>query len=338
MKNTTIAVDLAKNVFEVAVSDRPGHVIERQRLTRPRMMTYFAQRHPATVLMEACGSAHYWGRELRAMGHDVRLLPPQYVRAYVPRNKTDRSDVKALLEAHRNEELDAVPIKTVDQQCMALLHRSRSAWMATRVARLNALRGMLRELGIVIPVGARHVLPTVRAHRREGVIPDLLATVLEGMILEVESLEVRIAGVERELAEVSKRLPVVSQLQTIPGIGLLTATAFVAFVGDVQRFPTGRHFSSYLGLTPRERSSGTTRRLGKMSKRGDAYLRTLLLHGARAVLRWAKIKRHPDRLRRWALQVEEQRGHNKAVVALANKLARIVWAVWRRDVPFHFAS
>lgn len=338
MKSTTIAVDLAKNVFEVAVSDRPGHVVERERLSRKGMVDYFSKRQPAEVIMEACGSAHYWGRELRAMGHNVVLLPPQYVRAYVPRNKTDRSDAKALLEARRNDELKAVPIKSVDQQCVALLHRSRSSWMATRVARLNALRGMLRELGLVIPVGARQVAPAVRAHLRESDIPDLIVPVVEAMMLELASLEERIAGVERELAAISRRLPAVGLLQTIPGIGLLTATALFAFVGDPNRFPSGRRFSSYLGLTPRERSSGNTQRLGKMSKRGDPYLRTLLLHGARAVLRWAKIKRHPDRLRSWALRVEEHRGHNKAVVALANKLARIAWAVWRRGEPFRFAA
>ena len=338
MKNTTIAVDVAKNVFEVAVSDQPGHVVERQRLSRQGMVSYFSERQPAKVIMEACGSAHHWSRVLRSMGHDVVLLPPQYVRAYVPRNKTDRSDAKALLEAHRNDDLMAVPTKSVDQQCMALLHRMRSAWMQTRVARLNGLRGMLRELGIVIPVGAKQVIPAVRQHLQDGAVPGVLVHVIQEMVHEVEALNERIQGVERELLALSKNSPVVERLQTIPGIGLLTATALVAIVGDVTRFRSGRHFSSYLGLTPRERSSGNVRRLGSISKRGDAYLRMMLLHGARAVIRWAKIKGHPDRLRRWAVRVEEQRGHNKAAVALANKLARIVWAVWRREVPFQFVS
>lgn len=338
MKDTTIAVDVAKNVFEVAVSNEPGRVVERQRLSRQGMVNYFSERQPAKVIMEACGSAHHWSRVLKSMGHDVVLLPPQYVRAYVPRNKTDRSDAKALLEAHRNDDLMAVPIKSVDQQCMALLHRMRSAWMHTRVQRLNGLRGMLRELGIVIPVGARQVIPAVRQHLRDGAIPGVLVHVIEEAVSEVEALNERIKGVERELLSLSKNSPVVERLQTIPGIGLLTATALVAIVGDVTRFRSGRHFSSYLGLTPRERSSGNVRRLGGISKRGDAYLRMMLLHGARAVIRWAKIKGHQDRLRRWAVRVEEQRGHNKAAVALANKLARIVWAVWRREVPFQFVS
>jgi len=336
MKHTTIAVDLAKNVFEIAVSERPGHISERKRVSRKRFVPFFAERQPARVLLEACGSAHHWGRRLREMGHEVILLPPQYVRAYVPRNKTDRSDAKALLEAYRNEDLKAVPVKSVDQQSLALLHRMRSGWMATRVARLNAIRGMLRELGIAIPVGARRVVPALRGHVCEGVIPQALAGVLEEMAVEVEALDGRIRLVEDQLRALSKQLPVVDRLQTIPGIGLLTATALVAFVGDVRRFPTGRHLASYLGLTPRERSSGNVRRLGKISKRGDAYLRMLLIHGARAVLCGAKVKVHTDRLRCWALKLEAQRGHNKAAVAVANKLARIVWAVWRREECFRY--
>ena len=164
-----------------------------------------------------------------------------------------------------------------------------------------------------------------------------LTDALEEMIVEIEALEARIHQVERELEALSKQLPVVDLLRTIPGIGLLTATALVAFVGDVYRFPSGRHLASYLGLTPRERSSGGVQRLGKMSKRGDVYLRMMLIHGARAVLRWAVAKEPKDRLRRWALERKRERGHNKAAVALANKMARIVWAVWRRGEPYRDA-
>jgi transposase len=272
------------------------------------------------------------------MGHEVVMLPPQYVRAYVPRNKTDRSDAKALLEAYRNDELRSVPVKSLNQQSLALLHRMRSAWMGTRVSRLNAVRGMLRELGIVIPVGARRVVPALRAHLSEGAIPAALVAVLEEVSREIGELDERIRHVERQLEALARQLPVVGDLRTIPGIGLLTSTALVAFVGDVHRFPSGRHLASYLGLTPRERSSGGVHRLGRISKRGDAYLRMLLIHGARAVLCGAKVKVPTDRLRCWALDLEQQRGHNKAAVALANKLARIVWAVWRRNQVFRCAA
>lgn len=338
MKNTTIAVDLAKNVFEIAVSDRPGHVSERKRVSRKKFVPFFAERQPSRVLLEACGSAHHWGRRLREMGHEVVLLPPHCVRAYVPRNKTDRSDAKALLEAYRNDDLHAVPVKSVEQQSLALLHRMRSGWMATRVARLNAVRGTLRELGITIPVGARQVIPALRMHLGEGAIPAALVGSLESMADEIGLLEGWIHNVEVQLKTLAAEMRVVEQLQTIPGIGLLSATALVAFVGDIRRFPSGRHLASYLGLTPRERSSGQVRRLGSVSKRGNVYLRMLLIHGARSALYSARLKEPPDRLRRQGLAIEARRGHNKAAVALANKLARIVWAMWTRGESFCCAA
>jgi transposase len=267
----------------------------------------------------------------------VVLLPPHAVRPYVLRNKTDGADAKGLLEALRNDDVRPVPVKSVDQHVLAGLHRLRSAWMATRTARLNTLRGLLRELGFVIPVGARQVVPHVMAlvADTESGLPDTLREVLAEAAREVRELEVRVREVERTLEGISRTSDVVERLRTIPGVGLLTATALVAFVGDVHRFPSGRCFASYLGLTPRESSSGLRRRLSAISKRGDPYLRMLLIHGARSVLLHAKkAPGDRDRLRTWALDRERARGHNKAAVALANKLARIVWAVWRREQPF----
>jgi transposase len=287
--------------------------------------------------MEACGTAHYWGREARARGHRVVLIPPHAVRPYILRNKTDSADAKGLLEALRNDDVRPVPVKSVDQHVLAGLHRLRSAWVATRTARLNTLRGLLRELGVAIPVGARQVLPHVAAlvSDADSGLPDALRPVLAETAREIRALEARVHEVERSLDTIARESEALARLRTIPGVGLLTATALVAFVGDVQRFPSGRHFASYLGLTPRESSSGLRRRLGAISKRGDPYLRMLLIHGARAVL-WHAKKRTVggDRLRRWALERERVRGHNKAAVALANKLARIVWAVWRKERVF----
>jgi transposase len=339
VQDTTIAVDLAKSVFEVAVSRRPGQVTGRRRLSRGQFARFLAEQAPATLVMEACGTAHHWGREARARGHRVVLLPPHAVRPYVPRNKTDGADAKGLLEALRNEAIRPVPVKSVDQQVLAGLHRLRSAWMATRTARLNTLRGLLRELGLTIPVGARQVVPRVWAlvSDADSGLPDALRPVLAEAAREIAELETRIRGVERALEGFTS--PVLDRLRTIPGVGLLTATALVAFVGDVQRFPSGRHLASYLGLTPREASSGLKRRLGAISKRGDPYLRLLLIHGARSVLLHAKKATAPhDRLRSWALDRERARGHNKAAVALANKLARIVWAVWRREQSFETST
>jgi transposase len=342
MHSTTIAVDLAKSVFEIAVSQRPGKVSARRRLSRGQFSRFLAEQAPATVVMEACGTAHFWGREAKARGHRVVLLPPHAVRPYVLRNKTDGADAKGLLEAVRNAELRPVPVKTLDQHLLATLHRLRSAWMATRTARLNTLRGLLRELGFAIPVGAGQVVPHVAAlvSDADSGLPDALRPVLTETAREVRELEARVREVERSLEALARASDVVVRLRTIPGVGLLTATALVAFVGDVHRFPSGRHLASYLGLTPRESSSGLRRRLGAISKRGDPYLRMLLIHGARAVLWHAKKKAsgEADRLRTWALDRERVRGHNKAAVALANKLARIVWAVWRNEHVFAAAA
>lgn len=335
MESTTIAVDVAKNVFQVVVSRHPGKVAESHRLPRGKVLSFFAERQPAVVVLEACGSAHYWAREIGKLGHRVVLLPPSRVKPYVPRNKTDEADAKGLLEAHRNQEIRPVPAKSLAQQTLAGLHRVRSARIADRTRRLNLVRGLLRELGLTIPVGARQVVPrALLLAEPGGAVPEPLRLEVLALCEEIRELESRIHETERQLARLAAQLPVVKRLQTIPGIGLLTATALVAFVGDVVRFPTSRHFASFLGLTPRERSSGAVRRLGRISKQGDRYLRTLLVHGARSALFAARRLPAPDRLRGWALHTLESRGHNKTVVALANKLARIAWAVWRQEMPY----
>jgi transposase len=333
-------VDLSKSVFEVAVSFKPGRVAERERLSRSQMTRFFSQRPPATVLFEACGSSHHWARQLESLGHRVLLLPPQHVRRYVLRDKTDRADATALLEAHRNEQIVPVPIKTLHQQALASLHRLRSGWLATRTARINTVRGLLRELGIVIPQGPRHVLPGSTAVLSDPScpVPESLHEALLSAAREISELDSRIRAVERQLKTLADNLPATARLMTVPGIGLLTSTAMLAFVGDPTRFPSGRRFASYLGLVPRERSSGLQRHLGVITKRGDAYLRTLLIHGARSTLYAASRSPQPDRLRRWATAVRHRRGNNRAAVALANKLARIAWAVWTRNTTFRSAA
>ena len=337
MEHTLIAVDLAKNVFEIAVSERPGVVTRRRRLRRSKFLDFLAQQEPATVVIEACGSAHHWGRKIGELGHRIVALPPHLVHPYVTRNKTDRSDAKGLLEAYRNKEIQAVPIKSLEQQGLTALHRLRSAWQAERTARINLLRGILREFGLTIPVGATHVVPCVWAFLEdaETPIPDFLRPALAEGALEVRRLEERVKGIEAQLKQLAAQSAVARRLLSIPGVGMITATALIAFVGDVQRFRSARRFACYLGLTPRERSSGSKRRLGRISKQGDVYLRMLLIHGARAALVAARrTKQQPDRLRAWALELQARAGHNRAAVALANKLARIVWATWRREVDF----
>jgi transposase len=281
--------------------------------------------------MEACGSAHYWGRRIEAAGHRVLLLPPHAVRPYITRNKTDRTDAKGILEALRNDDIKPVPVKSEEQQALTALHRIRSGWMATRTARINTVRGVLRELGLVISMGAGKVVP-----RNQDLLGDAdaaltlpLRDALAALCSEIHELEQRIRAIERDLRAHTRRSPLVRRLMSVPGVGLLSGTALLAFVVVLERFPSGRHFASYLGLTPRERSSGQVRRLGAISKRGDTYIRMLLIQGARAVLLSSKTMKSPDTLRRWVLRVEARRGHNKAATALANKLARVLWAVWR---------
>jgi len=271
--DTRIAVDVAKAVFEVAISDRPGHVAGRERLKRSEFLPFMAQQPVATVVMEACGSSHHWGRKLEALGHRVVLLPPHHVRPYVRGNKTDRTDAKGILEASRNEDIHPVPIKSVAQQVVTSLHRLRSGWVKERTARINALRGLLREQGFFIPVGVRQVVPAVwmLIEDADSELPGPLRGILAEACDEIREIEARIKKVERQLQAMAEQLPVVAQLFTIPGIGILTATALVAFLGDIHRFPSGRHLASYLGLTPREFSSGLKRRLGRRSDRcGDS--------------------------------------------------------------------
>lgn len=333
----TIAVDLAKNVFEIAVSRFPGKVAERHRLSRTKFLRFFAQREASRVLLEACGSAHFWAREIGKLGHEVVLLPPHLVRPYRSRHKkTDRTDAKALLEANRNEEIEPVPIKTVEQQSVTALHRLRSAWMATRTARLNGVRGLLREHGHFIPQGAKNVVPKVREliADAENDLPDPMRSALAEACEEIRDLERRSATVAKQLEALASTVPAVEHLLSVPGIGPLTATAMVALVGEINRFPSARHFASYLGLTPRVHSTGQRRRLGHISKQGDGYLRWLLIHGARSCLLAAKRSQKGKPLYTWALQVEKRRGHNKAAVALANRIARIAWTVWKEDRDF----
>jgi len=339
MNATTVGVDLAKNVFELAVADEHAAIRERHRIGRARLGGFFANRARSRIVMEACASSHHWARTFSAQGHEPLLLPAQHVRAYVRRNKTDAADAAALIEAARCPELRPVPVKSVAQQAIQQLHRVRSQWLHTRTARINLLRGCLREFGIVIPLGARRGLTAVRAQlARDDGLPQALTPVLAELLSEITTLEQRVAVLERELQALTRNDPVVQHLLAIPGIGLLSATALRAGVVDIGRFPSGRHFASYLGLTAREHSSGERRRLGRISKRGDVYLRTLLIHGARAVLlasqRAARTGRPLDRLRAWALATATRIGHNKATVALANKLARIVWATWKHQRPF----
>lgn len=342
METTIIAVDLAKDVFEVVGAKTAGHVVERRRLNRQQFRRFLGSLSEGTeVVMEACSTSHYWGRQCHALGLVPRLLPTQYVRAYVRRNKTDRTDAEALLEARRCGAILAVPVKTAEQQALQSLHRVRTQWQTARTARINVIRGLLREYGLPLRAGAvtiRRVVPALLDDATHA-LPGLLRQTLWLLLEELGDLERRLKALDHQLGQIAEADPVARRLETVPGVGVIVATGLLASVPHIHAFRRGRHFASWLGLTPREASSGMRHWRGGISKRGDVYLRSLVTHGARSVLvnaqRRARV--HPEQLtplQRWAITVAARRGYNKAVSALANKLARIIWAVWRADVDF----
>lgn len=341
MNVTTAAVDLAKNVYQVAIRTELDSKVEQHRLSRAQFERFFAKRRIDRVIMEACGSAHHFARTLMRQGIEVVLLPAQYVRAYVRRNKTDHADALALLEAAKAPDIRPVQVKSVEQQSLQALHRVRSLWMSTRTSRINALRGFLRELGLHLPVGARTGIEAIARILADdqSPIPAIVRPTLRELIEEIRQLEARIAQLERELSAAAAQSSACTLLMSIPGIGLLSATALSAATGgSVAHFRSARHFASWFGLTPREYSSGGTRHLGGISKRGDTYLRMLLTHGARSVLRAAAAAANNGAalsgIRLWATALQQRANHNKAVCALANKLARICYGVLRDQTPF----
>lgn len=326
-KITTVGLDLAKQVFHVVCCDARGKVIGKRVLRRSEVLRYFAQLESVRVGMEACASAHYWGRALRDLGHEVRLLPAQHVKAYVRGNKNDYNDALAIAEAVVRPEMRAVAIKTVAQQDVQALHRLRQQCVASRTALCNQLRGLLGEYGVMLPLGLnrlRRRLPELLADAENG-LSDFFRGLLAQGAQQLQELDRHIEAYTATLMRHSQQSDACRRLQTIPGFGPIVASVFHRVVGDGQAYRRGRDVSAAVGLVPRQHSSGGKSVLLGISKRGDRYLRSLLVHGARAVVRQAARK--DDRLSRWINQIKAQRGHNKAVVALANKLARIGWAV-----------
>jgi transposase len=339
MSTVTIAVDLAKNVFELAVAGRAGTIRERKRLSRPQFEQFWSKRAPCRVVMEACASSHFWARFLISRGFEVTLLPPHYVRPYRRRNKTDRSDCEAILEADRCAGIHPVAVKSEDQQALVGLHRVRSQWMESRTARINAMRGLLHEFGLCGLPGSKRFMNELHQFLASKQLPARVRRTLDMLWDEVRDLERRIEAVETELEGVADANPVIQKLLAIPGIGLLTATALFATVADIHAFQNGRQLACWLGLTPRESSSGGRRRLGPISKQGDPYLRMLLVHGARSALnaasRLEKGSKSLTQLQAWSLKRARESQRNKATVALANKLTRIAWAVWYHERDFN---
>jgi transposase len=336
-KIMTIGLDLAKNVFHVLGCNEHGKIVRKRMLKRSQVLAYFANLPVSLVGMEACASAHYWARELGALGHEVRLIPPQYVKPYVRGNKNDYNDALAIAEAVVRPEMRFVGVKTPEQQDIQALHRLRERRLGDRTALCNQLRGLLAEYGLVFPKGVatlRRRLPELLEdgeNRLSGLFRQLLAQGYQ----QLQELDGHIDFYTQELVYQSQQDDACQRLQTIPGFGPIVASVFHSVVGHGEAYRRGRDVSASIGLVPRQHSSGGKEVLLGISKRGDRYLRSLLIHGARSVVIQAKAK--DDRLSRWINRLVSARGFNKAVVALANKMARIGWVILAKKTTYQAA-
>ena len=333
MNITTIGIDLAKSVFQLHGIDSSGQVLIKKQIKRAQMAEYFVSLKPCLVGMEACGSAHHWARKLESFGHTVKLMPPQYVKPYVKTNKNDASDAEAICEAVTRPNMHFVPIKSTEQQAILSLHRIRQGYVKARTAQANQIRGLLAEFGLEIPQGIGYISKRVPdiLEDASNELPGILRIEIQSLLEHLNELDTRADHCEKKIVAWHKQSETSKKLEAIPGIGPLTATALVASIGDAKNFKNGRQVAAWLGLVPRQHSSGGKQNLLGISKRGDIYLRTLLIHGARSVIYRSGQKENPTDRQSWLNQLTQRRNKNVAAVALANKNARIVWALLNHD-------
>ena len=326
MERTTIGLDIAKRVFQAHAVDRESGEVTRTKLSRAELLQHFAQLQRSVIAMEACGAAQHWARELIKLGHEVKLISPQFVRPFVKTNKNDAADAQAIWTAARQPEMRAVAIKTEEQQAVLALHAIRARLQKNRTAAINQIHGLMGEFGVELPRGWRTMLPKAGAalDQSNSPVPALLQPQLRRQLEEVRSLTQQITQVERQIASWKRRHEDCERIAAIPGVGLLTATAAVATIGQATTFRSGRQFAAFLGLVPRQTGTGGRVQLLGISKRGDTYLRTLLIHGARSVLAHSDAATDPNT---WLGRLLQRRPHNVAAVAVANKMARQIWAL-----------
>jgi transposase len=335
MQVTITGIDLAKNVFQLHGVDGSGKVILRRTLRRSQVLPFFAGLAPCLIGMEACSSAHYWARELGALGHTVKLMPPSYVKPYVKRGKNDVADAEAICEAVTRPTMRFVPVKSPEQQAVLMLHRTRALLMRQRTMAVNALRGHLAEFGLVAAQGTKGLAELVErafGSNADDAIPPLARRALAPLAAQLRELQAQIKAIEVELLAWHRANDASRRLETIPGVGFITATAIAATVTDPSHFTSGRQFAAWLGLVPRQNSSGGKERLGGISKMGDRYLRTLLVVGATSVIRYARGKNAAGA--QWINALLVRRPARLVSVALANKTARIIWAVLVRGETY----
>ena len=328
-----IGLDIAKNVFQVHGVNEAGQVVLRRRLRRSDVLRLFTEIEAAIVGIEACQTAHYWARELVALGHDVRLMPPQFVKPYVKSQKNDAADAEAICEAVQRPTMRFVPIKSAEQQAALLLHRTRDLLIRQRSSLISSIRSHFAEFGIVASRGVRDIDRLLQLLTETDIrLPGLAREMLRVLADQLRDIASRVRAVELELLSWHRSNKVSRRLATIPGVGPITASAIAATVIDAGQFSSGRQFAAWLGLVPQQRSSGGKERLGGISKRGDGYLRRLLIHGARAIVGWRK--RSTRKSDHWISGLLNRRPINVATVALANKSARVAWALMKRGCEY----
>lgn len=333
MKITTVGIDLAKTVFQLHGVNEHGRVVLKKQLKRDQVVVFFANLPPCVIGMEACGSAHHWARRLQCLGHTVRLMAPQFVKPYVKTNKNDAADAEAICEAVARPNMRFVAIKNVEQQAVLALHRVRQGFVKARTAQANQVRGLLAEFGLVIPQGIVHIAQRVPELLEDASneLPGSFRMLVQRLLDRLKDLDYQVNAVGAQIVAWHRSNEASCKLEKVPGIGPLTASALVASVGDAKNFQSGRQMAAWMGLVPRQHSSGGKPTLLGMSKRGDAYLRTLLVHGARAVIYSAQQKTDKSG---WLHELLARRNANVATVALANKNARIAWAMLAHDREF----
>jgi transposase len=322
MDATTYAVDIAKNVFQVHWVDAASGEIGRKKLSRAKFIEFFAKLLPARVVMEACGGAHHWARRLQALGHQIELLPAHQVRAFVTGNKDDAADARGIWLAAQHADIRRVPPKSVQQQAVLSLHRMRQHWVSIRTASINAMRSLLAEFGVVLPRGKRAGLKYLDEHRAEidAQLPEVMVRLLTDQLLALQDIQRHVQAMEAEIEAVQKADATALRLRKTPGIGVLGATALAATLGDGSGWRKAREFAACTGLAPRHSGTGGKVHVAGISKRGDSYLRTLLINGARSLVR----REHPEP---WIAQLLQRRPFNVVVAAVAHKLARTAWAI-----------
>ena len=330
MQITTVGLDLAKSVFQVHAVDADGHVIIRKALRRAQVLPFFAKLPPCLVGMEACGTSHHWARELTKLDHEVRLMPPAYVKPYVKRGKTDAADAEAICEAVTRPTMRFVPVKSAEQQAALALHRTRDLLVKQRTQLVNMIRGLLAEFGIEMARGLHHAL-NLAAQIASGAtpnVPELAGRIIASLAGQIGELQVRLTALEKELLAWHRSTELSQRLSTIPGVGLISATALAASVTDAGRLRSGRQFAASLGLTPLQNSSGGKERMGRISRMGDRYLRRLIVVGMTSLVRRARSQ--PDSVDPRIATMLARKPARLVTVAAANRTARVAWSIMAR--------